>query len=52
MKVCCGDKIIKFLGEKSSILFSQHFDFCEQNKGDCEDQRKKDKAMRTSCVCC
>jgi hypothetical protein len=32
MKIYCHDEIIKFLGEKSSILFSQHFDFVNKIK--------------------
>jgi hypothetical protein len=47
MKIYCHDKIIKFLGEKSSILFSQHFDFVNKIK---EIVKIKEKKTRP-CVC-
>jgi len=48
-KIYRNDKIIKFLGEKSSILFSQHFDFVNKIK-EIVKIKEKNKAMWTSCV--
>ncbi len=47
MKIYRNDKIIKFLGEKSSILFSQHFDFVNKIK---EIVKIKEKKIRL-CEC-